>query len=77
MKKQRDFIFDNEPNHHIKRRAEILSKHPEIRNLYGAYPPSAIYIILIVTIQLIFAYFLRNQAWWIVALVAYAVGACE
>lgn len=75
MKQERDFIFDNEPNHHIKRRAEILSKHPEIRNLYGAYPPSALYIILIVTTQIILAYFLRNQAWWIVALAAYAVGA--
>ena len=75
MTTKRDFIFNDEPNYHIKRRAEILAKHPEIRSLYGAYTPSAFYICLIVLAQLLIAYFLKDQSWWIVTIVAYAGGA--
>ena len=75
MKTQRDFIYNDQPNSHIRRRREILAAHPEIRSLYGAYPPSAIYITLIVLFQFGVSYFLREQTWWLVTIVAYLVGA--
>lgn len=75
MKTDRDFIYNDGPNSHISRRREILAAHPEIRSLYGAYTPSAVYIVLMVLFQFVVAYFLRNQAWWVVAVSAYAVGA--
>jgi sphingolipid delta-4 desaturase len=75
MKTARDFIKDPGPNHHIGRRREILAAHPEIRELYGPYRLSALYIALIVAFQFFVAYSLRNQAWWAVAIIAYAVGA--
>jgi len=75
MKTERDFIYTDGPNYHIQRRREIIAKHPEIRDLYGAYTPSALYIVLIVAFQLAIAYFLKEQAWWVIAIVAYAVGA--
>lgn len=75
MTTERDFIKDPGPNHHIARRREILTAHPEIRDLYGPYQLSALYIILIVALQLALATFLRNEAWWLIAIIAYAVGA--
>lgn len=75
MKKQRDFILTDGPNYHIQRRREILLAHPEIRNLYGAYRPSAIYITLIVLFQLTLAYFFRDSAWWVILIAAYCIGA--
>lgn len=75
MKTQRDYTFDNQPNCHIRRRKEILKAHPEVRDLYGPYQMSAVYIVMIVAFQLAIAYFLRDQAWWLVAIIAYCVGA--
>ena len=75
MTTERDFIKDSGPNHHIGRRRTILAAHPEIRDLYGPYQMSAVYITLIVAFQLVIAFFLREQAWWVIAIVAYAVGA--
>lgn len=75
MKTQRDFIFTSGPNYHITRRREIIAAHPEVRTLYGAYRLSALYISLIVLFQLALAYFLREQAWWLILIVAYCVGA--
>lgn len=77
MEKQNtsEFIFDSGPNHHIKRRAEILAAHPEIRNLYGPYQLSALYIVIIVLTQLFVAYLFSDAVWWIVAFIAYVFGA--
>ena len=75
MKNTRDFIHIDGPNYHIKRRREILEKHPGIRELYGAYRPSAIYIALIVLAQLMIAYFLKDQSPWLILAIAYLAGA--
>lgn len=74
-KTKRDFITDLGPNHHIKRRREIIKAHPEIRKLYGPYQISALYIILIVSFQFAMAYFLRQESWWLILFLAYFVGA--
>lgn len=75
MTKERDYILVQGPNYHIKRRREILAAHPEIKDLYGPYQLSALYIVLIVLLQLTIAYFLGDQSWWLTAIVAYLVGA--
>ncbi|EQC51311.1 fatty acid desaturase [Bacteriovorax sp. DB6_IX] len=72
---KRDYTLVEGPNCHFTRRREILAKHPEIRELYGHYWPSAIYISLIVLAQLVISYFLRDQAWWVILIAAYCVGA--
>jgi sphingolipid delta-4 desaturase len=75
MKKERDFTVVEGPNCHFTRRREILAKYPEIKELYGPYQMSAVYISLIVLGQLLMSYFLREQAWWVILLAAYFIGA--
>ena len=75
MANDNKYILQDGPNVHVTRRKEILEKYPQIRNLYGAYPLSALYISLIVGFQLLISYFLRDQSWPVILLVAYAVGA--
>ncbi len=75
MKNTRDYILVDGPNCHVKRRKEILEKYPEVRTLYGYYPLSALYITLIVLAQLAIAYFLKDQAWYVILGAAYLVGA--
>ncbi len=70
-----DFIKVDEPQVHIQRRREIIAKYPQIRELYGNYPLSAVYIILIVSTQFILAYFLRQSSIWLILLISYFVGA--
>ncbi|MCP4912001.1 MAG: fatty acid desaturase [Oligoflexia bacterium] len=75
MEKQRDYTMIEGPNIHVTRRRDILREHPEVRNLTGPYYLSAVYITLVVSFQLILAYFLRDQAWYVILAVAYFVGA--
>jgi sphingolipid delta-4 desaturase len=75
MTTERNYIVKEGPNAHVTRRKEILEKYPKVRELYGPYPLSALYISLIVLFQLVISYFLRDQAWWVILIVAYAVGA--
>ena len=75
MNTERNYILQDGLNSHVYRRKQILEKYPKIRDLYGPYPLSAVYISLIVLFQLVISYFLRDQAWWIILIVAYAVGA--
>lgn len=74
-KTKRDYILVDGPNCHVTRRKEILKKYPEVRELYGYYPLSALYITLIVTTQIVVAYFLKEQPFWLIFLVSYLFGA--
>ena len=74
-KTKHEYILQDGPNIHVSRRKEILEKYPQVRNLYGAYPLSALYICLIVGGQLLISYFLKDQAWWVSLIVAYCIGA--
>ncbi|GJQ14999.1 hypothetical protein GpartN1_g6790.t1 [Galdieria partita] len=61
---------------HGLRREEILRQHPEIAKLYGLYPVSAIYIVLLVFLQWLLAiFFTRYFPWYLWVLATYAVGA--
>lgn len=53
---------------HGVRREEILRQHPEIAKLYGLYPVSAFYIVLLVALQWLFAIFFTHYFPWFVFL---------
>ncbi len=75
MAKKNDYILVNDVNTHVKRRAEILEKYPQVRKLYGTNPYSALYILLIVSLQFSLATIISTQAWWAILLLSYTVGA--
>ncbi len=60
---------------HRNRTKAILAAHPEVRGLIGRNPFSALAIVGVVSLQLGLAFVLREQPWWLILLVAYAVGA--
>ena len=70
-----DFTYSNTEEPHIQRTKDIIKKYPEIKNLMGRYPLTFLYAFLIVAGQLLIAYLMRDQAWWMVLIMAYAVGA--
>ena len=73
--KHTDFSFSYEQEPHKERTKKILSDHPEIRQYIGRNPYTFFAILGIVGLQIALAYFLREQSWWVVLLVAYFVGA--
>lgn len=74
-KKPLDFSFSDSQEPHIQRTKDILSKHPEIKNLMGKYLPSFYFALAIVLGQLFLAFLVKDQAWWVVILAAYVIGA--
>lgn len=74
-------IEEREP--HARRRREILARHPEIRALFGHDPRTAAITYAVVAGQLGIAFLFQHLAnagsrwssFWVIALVAYAVGA--
>jgi sphingolipid delta-4 desaturase len=60
---------------HLRRRARILAKHPEIRALQGPYPLSQVVILLLVAVDIALACALRSSAWIIVVALAVSAGA--
>jgi len=73
--KQTDFFHANTSEPHRERTKQILREHPEVRELIGKNPASFWYTLGLVTLQIILAFLLRAQPWWIVLVVAYFVGA--
>lgn len=69
------FVVTDRPNPHLARGRELLKRHPELRRLFGPYPPSGAYIAAIVAGQIGLAYLLRDTSWLWVILAAYLVGA--
>lgn len=53
----------------------MLVRYPQIRNLYGHYYPSVLFIFLIVSLQLFIAALVTALPWWGIMLVAYVAGA--
>jgi len=75
MSDQLSFIYskDNEP--HRNRTKQILKDHPEVRNLIGKNPWTIVPTILVVGLQLFMAYLLKDQAWYVIVLAAFCIGA--
>jgi sphingolipid delta-4 desaturase len=68
-----------EPEIHTLRRVEVLNKHPEIKALMGYDNWSGLLTILLVVVQLFFAYYVGShwfswEYWWCFLLASYAVG---
>ncbi len=63
------------PIPHLGRAREIIKRHPEIRELFGPYPLSALYVSAVVIFQLAIAWLLRDAHWLLIVAAAYCVGA--
>jgi sphingolipid delta-4 desaturase len=75
MSSTNTFIQTEKPVAHFSRTREILKKHPDIRQLNGRNPYTGLIAVSCVLIQVAGAYFLQDQPWWAIALVAYCFGA--
>ncbi|MBT8189208.1 MAG: fatty acid desaturase [Saprospiraceae bacterium] len=70
-----DFQYSTLEEPHIQRTKDIIKKYPEIKKLMGRNINTFYWAFLIVSLQLLIAYFLRSQPWWLVIAAAYLVGA--
>jgi sphingolipid delta-4 desaturase len=70
-----EFAFSTAPEPHRLRTKQLLSHHPEIRELIGPNPITFWWAVGIVAVQIAAAWFVAPQPWWVVVLVAYTVGA--
>ena len=71
---QLDYLRVDYREPHVARTRELLTKHPEVRQLFGNTPSTAIYLVGIVGLQIAVAYALRAQPWWMVLIAAYTIG---
>lgn len=60
---------------HNERRRKLFAAHPGVRSLAGPNPWSALIIVALAGLQLTLSVSLRERPWWLVALLAYGVGA--
>src|SRR5262245_19321328 len=75
MERQGQYLYSETPNPHFERMRQIMKAHPEVRDLFGPAPMTALWTLGIVAIQILVAYWLRDShPGWII-LVAYLVGA--
>lgn len=72
---QRDYIFSKEDEPHAARRAEILKKYPEIKNLMGYEWKTKYFSTGTVALQIFLAWYTQDWSWPSYFLVLYVVGA--
>ncbi|MBS0203283.1 MAG: fatty acid desaturase [Planctomycetes bacterium] len=60
---------------HRERAREMLQAHPEIKELFGHYPLTAVWCVLMAGTQLGIAAAMSHFPWWVAILTAYLVGA--
>jgi len=75
MTKRKDFVYSTASEPHRIRTKEILKQHPDIRKLIGKNPLTIFAIIGLVSFQVVGAWLLRDQSWWLVFGAAYLLGA--
>ena len=75
MIKRIDFVHSEKQEPHRARTKQILQKHPEMRKLIGKNPNTIFVILGIVSFQVLMAWLLRDQSWWLVVGAAYLLGA--
>lgn len=69
------FFSDDQVLSHRQRQRLILKAHPELAKLQGPDPLTIWCILGLVGLQLVTAYLIREQAWWVMLLAAYFWGA--
>lgn len=70
-----DYIYTEESNPHILRMRKILEIHPEVKELFGNHPLTALYTFLIVSLQLILGIYLQHKSFWLIIPLSYLIGA--
>lgn len=69
-----DFHWSYSDEPHATRRKEILSKYPQIQELYGHDPNSKFFVLGCVVLQFAAGIMLRDCPMWLVAIFAYGFG---
>jgi sphingolipid 4-desaturase/C4-monooxygenase len=75
MAKRTDFVYSQASEPHRIRTKEILKQFPQLRNLIGKNPNTIFAIIGLVAFQVVLAWLLRDQSWWLIFGAAYLLGA--
>jgi len=75
MSKKTDFKYAQYAEPHKTRTKLILKEHPELRNLIGKNPYTIFAIIGLVAFQILAAWLVSGQSWWMVFAAAYFLGA--
>jgi sphingolipid delta-4 desaturase len=70
-----DFAYSVAAEPHKARTQQILGEHPEIRELIGTNPATFWWTAGIVGVQVVAAWLVASQPWWVVVATAYTVGA--
>ena len=70
-----DYIRVTHGDPHAQRARQMLAAHPELRDLAGPTPSTAVWIVALVAVQLGLAFLLGHRSWMIWVPVAYLVGA--
>ena len=71
----KEFQHTHEAEPHIQRTKDIIKKYPEIKKLMGRNPNTIFYILGVVGLQLVVAYLVSAQPWWVMLIAAYCIGA--
>jgi sphingolipid delta-4 desaturase len=70
-----DYTLSAGRNPHVERARDLIKSHPEVRELFGPYAPSALCVLAVVAVQLVVAYALRDAHWLVIVAAAYLIGA--
>ena len=73
--KRNDFVYSDEREPHRLRTKKILKEHPEVRHLISKNPYTGLFICLLVGLQILLAFFIKDRSWWWVFGTAYIAGA--
>lgn len=60
---------------HLERKKEILKKHPEIKQLFGTNPWTAVFFLISFTLHMSTCYWLLDKPWYYYPVVCYTFGA--
>ena len=74
-RKTKDFQYSDQPEPHKQRTRDILKAHPEVREFIGRNPLSAMIVVSVVLLQLVVAFLLKEQSWWLAMIAAFVIGA--
>jgi sphingolipid delta-4 desaturase len=75
MSQKQYFNWSDESEPHKKRTKNIITQHPEIRELIGRNPYTFLVILFCVGVQLGLAIWLQHSSWLMVFLASYCIGA--
>ncbi len=70
-----EYVVSEGQNPHVQRARELIKRHPDVKELFGPYPLSALCVVAVVAFQLLMAYALQDAHWLLIVGAAYLVGA--